>query len=289
MPSSIFKNVNVSPLTACEAIISLMLCSYCSARMASLRVCSSFRALSTVLCSALGVTSIWWWRRALYCLVCTLHVSWNCFLICSSKAWWWGQRQAEKREDVDLRHRISAATGYRFNIAQGKNLSSGLYHPQKLMTPKLHSSCITVLLKIFPRCKMLLMACTMLETYPIDVSKGTRKNAFRLIFHCQPCLSSTYVLMTISTTASRILDRLTLRFLGCCRSSRTCLRWSSRSRRLLYSIWFSSSVWCCRRIRSIRSFCSVFSCLCSSSCMDSSWRISMACSISFWVFFLFSS
>lgn len=83
--------------------------------------------------------------------------------------------------------------------------------------------------------------------------------------------------------------RLTFRFLGCCRSSSTCLRCSSRSRRLLYSIWFSSSVWCCRRIRSMRSFCSVLSCRCSSSCMDSSWRISMACSISFWLFFLFSS
>lgn len=76
----------MSPLTAWDAIISLMLCSYCSAKMASLRVCSSFSALSTVLFSALGVTSIWWWRRALYCLVCTLQVSWNCFLICSSKA-----------------------------------------------------------------------------------------------------------------------------------------------------------------------------------------------------------
>jgi len=83
--------------------------------------------------------------------------------------------------------------------------------------------------------------------------------------------------------------RLTLRFLGCCRSSSTCLRRSSRSRRLLYSIWLSSSVWCCRRIRSMRSFCRTFSCRYSSSCMDSSWRVSMACSISFWVFFLFSS
>lgn len=92
--------MNVSLLTACEAIISLMLCSYCSARMASLRVCSSFRALSTVLCSALGVTSIWWWRRALYCLVCTLHVSWNCFLICSSKTWRMGQKNGDSENEI---------------------------------------------------------------------------------------------------------------------------------------------------------------------------------------------
>ncbi|TNN35226.1 hypothetical protein EYF80_054602 [Liparis tanakae] len=46
------------PLTACDAIISLMLCSYCSARMASLRVCSSFKALSTALCSALGLQHV---------------------------------------------------------------------------------------------------------------------------------------------------------------------------------------------------------------------------------------
>lgn len=92
--------MNVSLLTACEAIISLMLCSYCSARMASLRVCSSFRALRTVLCSALGVTSIWWWRRALYCLVCTLHVSWNCFLICSSKTWRMGQKNGDSENEI---------------------------------------------------------------------------------------------------------------------------------------------------------------------------------------------
>lgn len=45
--------------TACEAIISLMLCSYCSARMASFLVCSSFRLFKIVLCSLFGVTSSW--------------------------------------------------------------------------------------------------------------------------------------------------------------------------------------------------------------------------------------
>ncbi len=83
---SLMNTSVVSSLTACDAIISLMLCSYCSARMASLRVCSSFRALSTLLCSLLGVTSSWWCRRALYCFVWTLHVSWNCFFIWSSIA-----------------------------------------------------------------------------------------------------------------------------------------------------------------------------------------------------------
>jgi len=81
----------------------------------------------------------------------------------------------------------------------------------------------------------------------------------------------------------------TFRFFGCCRSSMKCFLCSSRSRRLLYSSWFSSSVWCCSRIRSIRSFCSVCSCLYSSSRVDSSCRISIACSISFWVRFLFNS
>lgn len=41
---------------------------------------------------------------------------------------------------------------------------------------------------------MLLMAYTMLEVDPIDLSKGTRKkkgNKCSLIY-CQPCLSSTY-------------------------------------------------------------------------------------------------
>lgn len=32
----------------------------------------------------LGGNSSWWFLRALYCLFCTLHVSWNCFLICIS-------------------------------------------------------------------------------------------------------------------------------------------------------------------------------------------------------------
>lgn len=85
----------VSPLKGCfplvivyftdwEAIISLMLCSYCSASCASLRVCSSFRDFRMALWSLLGETSSWWFLRALYCLFCTLHVSWNCFLICIS-------------------------------------------------------------------------------------------------------------------------------------------------------------------------------------------------------------
>lgn len=69
----------------------------------------------------------------------------------------------------------------------------------------------------------------------------------------------------------------------------TCFLCSSLSRLLLYSSWFSSSVWCCSRIRSMRSFCNVCSCLYSSSRVDSSCRISMACSISFCVLFLFSS
>lgn len=96
-------------------------------------------------------------------------------------------------------------------------------------------------------------------------------------------------------TLSRSTDRealrwpLTFKFFGCCRSSMTCFLCSSLSRLLLYSSWFSSSVWCCRRIRSMRSFCSVCSCLYSSSRVDSSCRMSMACSISFWVLFLFSS
>lgn len=82
---------------------------------------------------------------------------------------------------------------------------------------------------------------------------------------------------------------LTFKFFGCCRSSMTCFLCSSLSRLLLYSSWFSSSVWCCSRIRSMRSFCNVCSCLYSSSRVDSSCRISMACSISFCVLFLFSS
>lgn len=81
----------------------------------------------------------------------------------------------------------------------------------------------------------------------------------------------------------------TLRFLGCCRCSRLCFLCSSLCRRPLYSSWFSSSVWCCSRMSSIRSFCSICSCLRSMSWVDSSCRIIRACSISFWVLFLFSS
>lgn len=81
----------------------------------------------------------------------------------------------------------------------------------------------------------------------------------------------------------------TLRFLGCCRCSRVCFLCSSRCRRPLYSSWFSSSVWCCSRISSVRSFWSICSCRRSRSCVDSSCRIIRACSISFWVLFLFSS
>lgn len=92
-----------------------------------------------------------------------------------------------------------------------------------------------------------------------------------------------------STKAETCQFPLTFKFFGCCRSSMTCFLCSSLSRLLLYSSWFSSSVWCCRRIRSMRSFCNVCSCLYSSSRVDSSCRISMACSISFWVLFLFSS
>lgn len=92
-----------------------------------------------------------------------------------------------------------------------------------------------------------------------------------------------------STNWGTLQFPLTFKFFGCCRSSMTCFLCSSLSRLLLYSSWFSSSVWCCRRIRSMRSFCNVCSCLYSSSRVDSSCRISMACSISFWVLFLFSS
>lgn len=61
--------------------------SYCSARMASFLVCSSFSLLSTALWSDLGVVSSRWFLRALYCLVWVLQVSWNCFLIWSSLDW----------------------------------------------------------------------------------------------------------------------------------------------------------------------------------------------------------
>lgn len=61
----------------------------------------------------------------------------------------------------------------------------------------------------------------------------------------------------------------TFRLLGCCRTSMTCLRLSSRSRRLLYSSWLVSSVWCWSRISSQRIFWMVLRWRNSSSCMDS--------------------
>ncbi|TNN64138.1 hypothetical protein EYF80_025636 [Liparis tanakae] len=64
-------------LTACVDSMSLMEWSYCSARMASLRVCSSFRRFSTALWSDLGVFSSRWLRSALYWRVWILQVSWN--------------------------------------------------------------------------------------------------------------------------------------------------------------------------------------------------------------------
>lgn len=82
---------------------------------------------------------------------------------------------------------------------------------------------------------------------------------------------------------------VTFRLLGCCRTSMTCLRRSSLSLRLLYSIWLVSSVWCCKRMSSARIFWMVLRCLNSSSCMDSWCRSSMACSRSFCVCRLFNS
>ncbi|KAF3849114.1 hypothetical protein F7725_015611, partial [Dissostichus mawsoni] len=49
------------------------------------------------------------------------------------------------------------------------------------------------------------------------------------------------------------------------------------------------SVWCCSLMSSVRNFCSICSCRRSMSCVDSSCRIIKACSMSFWVPFLFSS
>lgn len=72
--------------------------SYCSAKMASFLVCSSFSLFSTALWSDLGVDSSRWFLRALYCLVWVLHVSWNCFLIWSSLAW----ERKKKKKSIDL-------------------------------------------------------------------------------------------------------------------------------------------------------------------------------------------
>ena len=79
--------VSLQILTACVESISLMEWSYCSARMASLRVCSSLRRLRTALWSDLGVLSSRWFLRALYWRVWILHVSWNWRLICISLVW----------------------------------------------------------------------------------------------------------------------------------------------------------------------------------------------------------
>lgn len=77
----------VASLTACVDSMSLMEWSYCSARMASLRVCSSFSRFSTALWSDLGVFSSRWLRRALYWRVWILQVSWNWRFIWSSLDW----------------------------------------------------------------------------------------------------------------------------------------------------------------------------------------------------------
>lgn len=64
-------------VTACVDSMSLMEWLYCSDRMASLRVCSSFSRFRMFLCSDLGVLSSRWFFRALYCRVWILPVSWN--------------------------------------------------------------------------------------------------------------------------------------------------------------------------------------------------------------------
>lgn len=74
-------------LTAWVESISLMLWSYCSAKMANFRVCSSLSRFRTALCSLFGVVSSRWFLNALYCLVWILQVSWNCFFIWSSLDW----------------------------------------------------------------------------------------------------------------------------------------------------------------------------------------------------------
>ena len=54
---TIFILSNKSKLTACVESISLMLWSYCSAKMANFRVCSSLSRFRTALCSLFGVVS----------------------------------------------------------------------------------------------------------------------------------------------------------------------------------------------------------------------------------------
>lgn len=94
----------------------------------------------------------------------------------------------------------------------------------------------------------------------------------------------------VKTNRKTLSMRLyTLRLLGCCRTSMTCLRLSSLSLLLLYSSWLVSSVWCWVRISSARAFWIVPRCRNSSSCIDSWCLSSMACSRSFCVCRLFSS
>lgn len=101
--------------------------------------------------------------------------------------------------------------------------------------------------------KMLLMACAILEVDPICLFKDTRPifkmnletKQFQKGFCFLPSAlnfkhlcphDSNHHICKILDRKHYHLCRLTLRFLGCCRSSSTCLRRSSRSRRLLYSI-----------------------------------------------------
>lgn len=81
----------------------------------------------------------------------------------------------------------------------------------------------------------------------------------------------------------------TLRLLGCWRTWAACFCRNSCSRRLLYSSWLPSSVWCCRRVSSARVRCTACSCRSSSSRVASCCRSSNAHSKSFCVCFLFKS
>uniref|UniRef100_A0A6B0UYH0 Uncharacterized protein n=1 Tax=Ixodes ricinus TaxID=34613 RepID=A0A6B0UYH0_IXORI len=143
-----------------------MLCSYCSPRMASLRICSSLSFLMTAFWSSLAVEASTWLFQALYCRVWILHVSRNCLRICSS---------------------------------------------------------------------------------------------------------------------------LCFRLLGCCFTSWACRLCSSRSRRPQYSCWLASSVWCCLRTCSSRSWCTPRCCRYSSSWVVSWCRSSIECASSSWPCRLFSS
>lgn len=81
----------------------------------------------------------------------------------------------------------------------------------------------------------------------------------------------------------------TLRLLGCWRTWAACFCRNSCSRRLLYSSWLPSSVWCCRRVSSALVRCTAWSCRSSSSRVASCCRSSNAHSKSFCVCFLFKS